>query len=235
MWQAKSNEPIQSTVRAWVKFLSDSSNLMYPTCNPSPFPPRSLALLPWPISRHEWQRFRASHDRSTPPPPWAPGGGCGPGRFPLDRPFLRQRTLFYSVFAATCLLDQIRHSDSQQQVRRVTHLAAITSTLTMSLCDLLFRFMSGQAERYFQRHHSISLQAVDIINDLCAQPDALQELGFSPEHCRIAARQLGVFTGFGGLQHCTPDRIDLGQPFPQLNGDRESPSQAFMWHDQSHR
>jgi hypothetical protein len=88
-------------------------------------------------------------------------------------------------------LDQIRHSDSQQQVCRVTRLvgdlAAITSTLTMSLCDLLFRFMSGQEERYVQRHHSISFQAVDIINDLCAQPDVLQEWGFSPEHCRIAA------------------------------------------------
>ena len=30
MWQAKSNEPIQSTVRAWVKFLSNSSNFVVP-------------------------------------------------------------------------------------------------------------------------------------------------------------------------------------------------------------
>jgi hypothetical protein len=120
---------------------------------------------------------------------------------------------------ANRLLDQIRHSDSQQQVRRITRLvgdlAAITSTLTMSLCDLLFRFMSGQEEQYVQRHHSISLQAVEIINDLCAQPDVLQDWGFPPEHCRVTARQLGVFTGFGGLQHCAPDRADLGQPFPQ--------------------
>jgi hypothetical protein len=45
----------------------------------------------------------------------------------------------------------------------------------------------------------------------------LQEWDFPPEHhdCRVAARQLGVFTGFGGLQHCAPDRADLGQPFPQ--------------------
>jgi hypothetical protein len=64
-----------------------------------------------------------------------------------------------------------------------------------------------------QRHHSTSLQTVDIINDLRAQPDILQELGFPSEHCRIAARQLGVFTGFGGLQHCTTDRADLGQLF----------------------
>ena len=64
-----------------------------------------------------------------------------------------------------------------------------------------------------QRHHSTSLQTVDIINDLRAQPDILQELGFPSEHCRIAARQLGVFTGFGGLQHCTTDLTDLGQLF----------------------
>ena len=40
------------------------------------------------------------------------------------------------------LLDQIRHSDSTQQVRRIARLvgdlAAITSTLTMTLCDIVF-------------------------------------------------------------------------------------------------
>ena len=136
----------------------------------------------------------------------------GPPNFAPENPVLLR-------IRGNRLLDQIRHSYSQQQVRRVTRLvgdlAAITSTLTMSLRDVLFRFMSGQAERYVQRHHSISFQAVDIINDLCAQPDVLQEWGFSPEHCRIAARQLGVYTGFGGFQHCTQDSIDLGQPFPQ--------------------
>uniref|UniRef100_A0A6T7VNR6 Uncharacterized protein n=1 Tax=Cryptomonas curvata TaxID=233186 RepID=A0A6T7VNR6_9CRYP len=30
MWHSKTNEPIQSTVRAWVKFLSDSSNFVIP-------------------------------------------------------------------------------------------------------------------------------------------------------------------------------------------------------------
>ena len=34
-------------------------------------------------------------------------------------------------------------------------------------------------------------------------------------HCRIAARQLGVFTDFGGLQHFALEHADLGQPFPQ--------------------
>lgn len=66
-----------------------------------------------------------------------------------------------------------------------------------------------------QRHHSTSLQAVDIINDLRAQPYVLQEWGFPPMHCRIAARQLGVFTDFGGLQHFALEHADLGQPFPQ--------------------
>ena len=34
-------------------------------------------------------------------------------------------------------------------------------------------------------------------------------------HCRIAARQLSVFTDFGGLQHFALEHADLGQPFPQ--------------------
>ena len=66
-----------------------------------------------------------------------------------------------------------------------------------------------------QRHHSTFLQAVDIINDLRAQPYVLQEWGFPPMHCRIAARQLGVFTDFGGLQHFALEHADRGQPFPQ--------------------
>ena len=34
----------------------------------------------------------------------------------------------------------------------------------------------------------------------------LQDWGFPPEHCHVTARQLGVFTGFGGLQHCSGPR-----------------------------
>ena len=73
--------------------------------------------------------------------------------------------------------------------------------------------MSGQEEQYLRRHHSVSLEAIDIINSICAQPDVLQGWGFSPEHCSVAARQLGIFTGFGGLQHCAPDHADLGRLF----------------------
>ena len=52
--------------------------------------------------------------------------------------------------------------------------------------------MSGQEEQYVQRHHNISLQAVEIINDLCAQPDVFTGLGVSsgalPRHCPPARR-----------------------------------------------
>jgi len=77
------------------------------------------------------------------------------------------------------LLDQLRHSDSALQVRRtarlVGDLAAITSTLTMSFTDLLFQFMSGQPADRLQSRYRHSLQAVDIINDLCAQPMLLRD------------------------------------------------------------
>ena len=63
------------------------------------------------------------------------------------------------------LLDQICHSDSQRQVRRITllvrDLAAITSTLTMSLCNLSFRFMPCQEDYSVQQHHRTTLQAID--------------------------------------------------------------------------
>jgi hypothetical protein len=84
------------------------------------------------------------------------------------------------------LLDQLRHSDSALQVLRtarlVGDLAAITSTLTMSFADLLFQFMSGEPADRLQHRYRHSLQAVDIINDLCAQPLLLRDWFFSEEH-----------------------------------------------------
>ena len=158
------------------------------------------------------------HGGAAPPPHGRPGGVRAQA-VSIGPLFLAPENSLLQRVRRNRLLDQIRHSDSQQQVRRITRLvgdlAAITSTLTMSLCDLLFRFMSGQEEQYVQRHHRLSLQAVDIINDLCAQPEVLQEWGFPPEHCLVVSRQLGIFTGFGGLQHCAPGSTDLGQPFPQ--------------------
>ena len=56
------------------------------------------------------------------------------------------------------------------------------------------------------RHH-LTLEAIEIINELSAQPLGLKEWGFSEEHCRVTARQLGIFTGFAGLRHCNPDPI----------------------------
>ena len=118
-----------------------------------------------------------SHGRAAPPPHGHQGGAraravaIGPSNIVPENSLLQR-------VRGNRLLDQIRHSDSQQQVRRTTRLvgdlAAITSVLTMSLCDLLFRFMSGQEEQYLRRHHSVSLEAIDIINSICAQPDVLQ-------------------------------------------------------------
>jgi hypothetical protein len=83
-----------------------------------------------------------------------------------------------SAIRGNDLLDQIRHSDSALQVRRTTRLvgysAAITSTLTMSFANLLFRCMSGESAERLQRRFSKALQTVDIINTLCVQPLVLR-------------------------------------------------------------
>ena len=46
-----------------------------------------------------------------------------------------------------------------------------------------------------RERHGTTLQAIEIINELCAQPTVLVKWGVSEEHCRATARQLGVFTG----------------------------------------
>jgi hypothetical protein len=106
------------------------------------------------------------------------------------------------------LLDQIRHSDSSLQVlhtaRLVGDLAAITSTLTMSFADLIFRFMSGEPAERLQQRFSPALQAVDTINDLCAQSLVLRDWFFSEEHCHFTARLLGAFTGSACVLPCPP-------------------------------
>ena len=152
-----------------------------------------------------------------------PPGGAGASLSAQERPGPRATTIESSNFAPenpvltrirrNRLLDQIRHSDSKQQVRRIARLvgdlAAVTSTLTMTLCDVLFKLMSNHSERDVRERHRTTLEAIDIIHDICAQPLVLKEWGFSEEHCSITARQLGVFTGYSGLQQCPPDPSHL--------------------------
>jgi hypothetical protein len=59
-------------------------------------------------------------------------------------------------------------------------------------------------DRLRRRYHE-SLQAVDIIQDLCSDPLVLREWHFSEEHCYLTARLLGAFTGFAGIQANPPD------------------------------
>ena len=87
--------------------------------------------------------------RGAAPPPHGRPGGVRARAVSIGPPFLAPENSLLQRVRGNRLLDQIRHSDSQQQVRRVTRLvgdlAAITSTLTMSLCDLLFRLSTGWA------------------------------------------------------------------------------------------
>jgi hypothetical protein len=69
--------------------------------------------------------------------------------------------------------------------------------------------MSGELERCVRERHGTTLQAIEIINELCAQPTVLDKWSFSEEHCRVTARQLGVFTGIAELKQCAPDPTSL--------------------------
>ena len=153
-----------------------------------------------------------SAQRGAGPPPPA-RGRAGPRAMTIASPSLAPEHPILQRVRSNRLLDQIRHSDSTQQIRRTARLlgdmAAITSVLTMSLCDMLFRFYSGQTEAQVRQRHSTALQAIEIINDLCAQPLILREWSFSEEHCRLATSLLGSFTGFAGVQQCPPDPPEL--------------------------
>mmetsp|Transcript_41001 Transcript_41001/g.85559 ORF Transcript_41001/g.85559 Transcript_41001/m.85559 type:complete len:1077 (-) Transcript_41001:1365-4595(-) len=152
-------------------------------------------------------------------PPSPARGGVGPRATTIASPPCAPENPVLQRVRGNRLLDQMRHSDSTLQVRRTARLlgdmAAITSVLTMNLCDMMFRFYSGQSEAVVRHRHRTSLQAIEIINDLCTQPLVLREWGFSEEHCRVAAVSLGSFTGFAGVQFCPPDPSDLRAALPQ--------------------
>jgi hypothetical protein len=93
----------------------------------------------------------------------------------------------------------------------------------MTLCDIIFKLGSNHSERQVRARHSLTLEAIEIINDICAQPLVLQEWGFSEEHCRVTARQLGIFTGFAGLHHCQPDPASLREALPKPEQIDEAP------------
>jgi hypothetical protein len=82
-------------------------------------------------------------------------------------------------FGSGNFLDLIRHPDSAQQIRRtarlVGDLAAITSTLAMCCADLLFCTMSGDSSERLQRRFIVPLQAVVILNNVCAHPLVLRD------------------------------------------------------------
>jgi hypothetical protein len=65
--------------------------------------------------------------------------------------------------------------------------------------------MAGELVDLLQRQYHDSLQAVDIIQDLCSDPLVLREWHFPEEHCYLTARLLGAFSGFAGIQASPPD------------------------------
>ena len=47
--------------------------------------------------------------------------------------------------------------------------------------------MSGDGLQRLQQRFCLAIKAVDIINDLCAQPLLLRDWAFSEEHCHLTA------------------------------------------------
>ena len=146
-------------------------------------------------------------------------GGAGPQAVTIALPIRAPEHSILQRVRSNRLLDQMRHSDSALQVRRTLRLlgdmAAITSVLTMNLCDMMFRFYSGQSETVVRQRHRTSLQAIEINNDLCTQPLVLKEWGFLEEHCQLATASLGTLTGVAGVQYCLPDPPHLRAALPQ--------------------
>lgn len=85
----------------------------------------------------------SSQGGAGPPPPAR--GGAGPRAMTIASPSRAPEHAILQRVRGNRLLDQIRHSDSILQVRRTSRLlgdmAAITSVLTMNLCDMMFRFI----------------------------------------------------------------------------------------------
>jgi hypothetical protein len=102
----------------------------------------------------------------------------GPQAVPIEPPIIASENPVLLRIRGNRLLDQIGHSDSTHQVLRIARLAgdiaAITSTLTMTLCDIIFKLGSNHSERQVRARHSLTLEAIEIINDICAQPLVLQ-------------------------------------------------------------
>ena len=129
-------------------------------------------------SRHAWQGLLPNHDfpvGGEPPPPERGGGRPRAASIapPISAPEILENPIL-SAIRNNRLLDLIRHSDSARQIRRtarlVGDLAAITSTLAMAFADLLFCTMSGDSTERLQQRFIVPLQAVEILNTLCAQP-----------------------------------------------------------------
>jgi hypothetical protein len=112
----------------------------------------------------------------------------------------------YANFARTLkLLQQLLRCTA----RLVGDLAAITSTLTMTFADLMFRLMSSEPVERLQQRFCVALQAVDTINDLSVQPLVLRYSFFSEEHRHLTARLLEAFTGSAGVLPCPPDHGNI--------------------------
>jgi len=151
----------------------------------------------------------SAQDGAGPPPPAR--GGAGPQAATIALPIRAPEHSILQRVRSNRLLDQMRHSDSALQVRRTSRLlgdmAAITSVLTMNLCDMMFRFYSGQSETVVRQRHRTSLQAIEIINDLCTQPLVLKEWGFSEEHCHLATASLGTSPALPECSTVSPIRL----------------------------
>jgi hypothetical protein len=163
-WSKTDNVPIRRVVKACVTFLQDFANFHNRA-------PEEVAGVVGAQDVSDFQMRESTAPRKPrrpwvgkPPPPPSAREGSGPRVAAIAPPSVAPEHPFLSAIRSNALLNQIQHADSSSQGRRtarlVGDLAAITSMLTMSFADLLFRFMSDtpadHSQRYSagHRHHS---------------------------------------------------------------------------------
>ena len=114
----------------------------------------------------------SAQDGAGPPP--SARGGVGPRAMTIASPSGAPENSILQRVRGNRLLDQIRHSDSALQVRRVSRLlgdmAAITSVLTMNLCDMMYRFILVSRRWLFDKG----------ITPLCRLSKSLMNCAHSP-------------------------------------------------------
>ena len=104
------------------------------------------------------------------------------------------------------LLDKLRCAAlSQRPTRFSGDLATIVSALSMACSDIFYRLLNQQSISVVQQRHRAALQAIEVLYELCSNPQILMQWGFSQTQIQLTIDRLGTFIGTTSLQQCPPE------------------------------